>query len=272
MIKRTIKANHSTAHNQARATLYPIIEDIITKNTSKEYPYISKDDIARHLISHPVACQIIIFSLKEEFHNDNDIWVKSANYVDFLNRDITRLDSLSKQWNDGFYARKRSQACHPVTNKFREIWFMSINNSTINEDLEEITTQTNFLSTEKLQNIKTRIGQGVFRESLINYWKECAVTQCSEIGLLRASHIKPWRYANDLERLDVFNGLLLIPNLDAAFDKGYISFDIQGKILISPCLQPEEIAILGITADMRVKLTDRHQSYMQYHRESRYKK
>jgi 5-methylcytosine-specific restriction protein A len=55
--------------------------------------------------------------------------------------------------------------------------------------------------------------------------------------LLKASHIKPWRDSDNAERLDIYNGLLLIPNLDSAFDKGYISFDDGGKIIISDMIK-----------------------------------
>ena len=51
--------------------------------------------------------------------------------------------------------------------------------------------------------------------------------------MLLASHIKPWRDSNHQERLDKFNGLLLLANLDKAFDLGFISFDDSGKVPIS---------------------------------------
>ncbi len=67
----------------------------------------------------------------------------------------------------------------------------------------------------------------------MSYWKGCAVTGADCIPLLKASHIKPWCESNNKERLDVFNGLLLSPNIDAAFDTGYITFDLHGKIVLS---------------------------------------
>ena len=45
-----------------------------------------------------------------------------------------------------------------------------------------------------------------------------------------ASHAKPWaECANDAERLDVFNGFLLVANLNALFDRFLISFDDTGR-------------------------------------------
>lgn len=122
-------------------------------------------------------------------------------------------------------------------------------------------------STEKERNVNTRVGQIKFRSSLISKWGECSVTGCKEIGLLRASHIKPWTVSNDYERLDVFNGLLLIPNLDLLFDKGFISFDERGRILISDKLDVKTMEIMNIQEDMCVSLTYEHQKYMDYHRD-----
>ena len=79
--------------------------------------------------------------------------------------------------------------------------------------------------TEKDAIVKTRIGQDKFREDLVNRWQCCAVTSCRAISVLRASHIKPWHLCTNDERLDVDNGLLLTPNLDALFDTGLVSFD-----------------------------------------------
>ena len=50
-------------------------------------------------------------------------------------------------------------------------------------------------------------------------------------AVLIASHIKPWKDSDENERLDIDNGLLLCPNHDKAFDRGYISFDDNGLII-----------------------------------------
>ena len=81
--------------------------------------------------------------------------------------------------------------------------------------------------------VKLRVGQGYFRKALIERWKGCAVTGCKDESLLIASHIKPWsKCTTRAERLSPDNGILLSPNLDKAFDRGYISFDDNFKILI----------------------------------------
>jgi HNH endonuclease len=122
-------------------------------------------------------------------------------------------------------------------------------------------------STEREAIVKARIGQGPFRWSLIQRWTSCAVTACSEILILRASHIKPWRVCNNHERLDVNNGLLLTPNLDALFDIGRISFDDAGRILISDRLLEADRKKLGVTSGMRLAMVPPGIiAYLRYHR------
>jgi hypothetical protein len=139
--------------------------------------------------------------------------------------------------------------------------------------LEEIHQQKD--SYETLQEttreavVQSRIGQGQFRASLVDYWQGCSVTGCTQLELLRASHIKPWRDASNEERLDKYNGLLLLPNLDACFDAGLISFDDDGNILISGEFNNVVLRQLGITLELKLlKLEQPHKIYLQYHREN----
>ncbi|MDD7498193.1 HNH endonuclease, partial [Fibrobacter sp.] len=123
-------------------------------------------------------------------------------------------------------------------------------------------------TTEKEAIIKSRVGQGLFRQKLIEYWKGCSVTECQNYSLLMASHIMPWRKANNLQRLDIYNGLLLIPNMDKLFDRGYISFSKTGKIIFSDFLSKEDKRIFNLTPSLRlVHLEESHLPYLQYHRE-----
>ena len=123
--------------------------------------------------------------------------------------------------------------------------------------------------TERQAIIKARIGQGQFREQLISHWKSCAVTGCTEMGLLRASHIKPWSASSVAERLSLYNGLLLSPALDACFDRGYISFDNDGRIMLSERLSLGDIEALGLDGKMQISgLCPAHKSYLAYHREN----
>lgn len=106
--------------------------------------------------------------------------------------------------------------------------------------------------TEREQVIAARLGQGLFRERLLQRWTCCAVTGCVNPRLLRASHIKPWRDSTNEERLNIDNGLLLCAGLDAAFDAGLITFRNDGRILASPLLARADAASVGIRDDMKL--------------------
>lgn len=135
-------------------------------------------------------------------------------------------------------------------------------------EFEQIATP----KTSKSTVTESRVGQAKFRKDLLKYWKACAVTSFKIERLLRASHIKPWSIATPTERLDSFNGLLLVPNLDALFDDGYISFDKQGQVLISSQLPETEYSALGLTADMKLrKINGAHAPYLAYHFEHVFK-
>lgn len=122
--------------------------------------------------------------------------------------------------------------------------------------------------TERAALIKARIGQPAFRERLLEYWGGCAVTGCNETKLLLASHIKPWAKASSAERRDPYNGLLLSPSLDRAFDQCLISFDSQGHILLSRKLDGISTAALNITPHLQLCRIDlRHRPYLAWHRE-----
>lgn len=114
--------------------------------------------------------------------------------------------------------------------------------------------------------VEARVGQGIFRIELVKYWGSCAVTGVSELAVLRASHIKPWRLCNDQERLDPFNGLLLTAHIDALFDKGLITFEFDGLIRFSPLLAKKDMLLLGIFSTMRLRnITEAHKVYLRHH-------
>lgn len=127
---------------------------------------------------------------------------------------------------------------------------------------------SNLSQTERLSLEKSRIGQGIFRDSLVKIWGRCAVTGFSNVDLLRASHIKPWRVSTNQERLNPFNGLLLSPNFDLLFDKGFITFNPNGKIIISKKLSIHDQHVLHVRNDHHLhKVLDENKPFLEFHRE-----
>ncbi|WP_226639868.1 HNH endonuclease [Priestia flexa] len=112
---------------------------------------------------------------------------------------------------------------------------------------------------------KARIGQSIFKRTLLAMEKKCRLCGVSDERFLVASHIKPWSQSNKQERLDVNNGLLLCPNHDALFDKGYISFDVNGMITISNCLDEGTRVFLNVNENMNIKINEEQQGYMKWH-------
>ena len=140
-----------------------------------------------------------------------------------------------------------------------------------NEPLNEFKKATHSMpqSTEIERTVIQRVGQDIFRERLIDFWDgKCAVTGLSIQQLLKASHIKPWaKCDSDAERLDVFNGLLLAPHIDALFDRGFVSFDDDGAILISSKVGAKELSILSVSHKMKCYgILDDHRKYLLWHR------
>lgn len=124
-------------------------------------------------------------------------------------------------------------------------------------------------STEAERLVVQRVGQNLFRSALLDYWQgRCCVTGLAVPELLRASHIKPWAQCeSDEERLDVFNGLLLAPHLDALFDGGWVTFDDAGMLVVAKSLPADALSVVGLTAPLRVEgLTSAHRAYMDFHR------
>lgn len=136
-------------------------------------------------------------------------------------------------------------------------------------------TQSMPQSTEIERTVIQRVGQDIFRERLIDFWDgKCAVTGLSIQQLLRASHIKPWaKCDSDAERLDVFNGLLLAPHIDALFDRGFVSFEDDGAILISSKVGAIELSILSVSQAMKCHgILDDHRKYLTWHRKHEFQK
>lgn len=123
-------------------------------------------------------------------------------------------------------------------------------------------------TTEAERLVVQRVGQNIFREALLDFWQgHCCVTGLAVPSLLRASHIKPWAACEtDEERLDVFNGLLLAPHLDALFDGGWITFSNSGKLIFSAEFSNEAKKQLCVLNDFKISgLASFHLKYLQYH-------
>lgn len=127
---------------------------------------------------------------------------------------------------------------------------------------------------EKEQLVKARIGQGIYRQKLLEESSECVITRVNDERILIASHIKPWSISDDYEKIDHNNGLILTPTYDKLFDQGFISFENDGSILISPYISPLNIKKLSLAQDKKFILpqSKKRNEYLAYHRKNIFKK
>lgn len=135
----------------------------------------------------------------------------------------------------------------------------------------EVVKSSTLSVTEKLSLVLARQGQGLFRKRLSEVEHGCRITGVRSLEFLRASHAKPWRDSSNEERLDGENGLLLTPDVDLLFDRGLISFENSGKVLVSPVADRDAIGRMGITAEMLLNVgafSQGQKKYLEYHRES----
>jgi predicted restriction endonuclease len=101
--------------------------------------------------------------------------------------------------------------------------------------------------------------------------RACRITGVARPEHLRASHCKPWRDATNEERLDGENGLLLTPNADHLFDRGFIGFEANGDLIISPVTHKDSLLRLGLDADQKKnvgRFSEGQQRYLEFHRDS----
>lgn len=127
------------------------------------------------------------------------------------------------------------------------------------------------IETDRLQLVLARRGQGLFRNRVAGREVRCRVTGVDRTEHLRASHCKPWRDCANEERLDGNNGLLLTPSIDHLFDRGFVSFEDDGRLLVSPVAHRESLVRMGVAVDRPVHVgafTSEQGKFLEFHRDA----
>jgi hypothetical protein len=116
--------------------------------------------------------------------------------------------------------------------------------------------------------IQARNGQGLFRREVEQVESCCRLTGLATKPFLVASHIKPWRYSTDKEKLDGHNGFLLSPHVDKLFDKGYIAFSNSGNVLVAHNYVRTALVNWRLNVDVNVGgFSSQQKIYLDYHRD-----
>ena len=125
--------------------------------------------------------------------------------------------------------------------------------------------------TERTALVLARRGQGLFRDNVRSIEHACRITRVERMEHLIASHIQPWRDSSNDQRLDGENGLLLTPTVDHLFDKGFISFENTGQLIVSPVADPVSLKRMGVDPDVQVNVgvfSRGQRGYLEFHREN----
>ncbi|MCP4599992.1 MAG: HNH endonuclease [Proteobacteria bacterium] len=123
--------------------------------------------------------------------------------------------------------------------------------------------------TDRIALVRSRRGQGLFRDRVHSIERACRITTVDNPTHLVASHITPWRHANNEARLDGENGLMLTPSVDHLFDRGFISFQDDGRLLVSPVADRLSLNKMGIETGVPVNVgefSSGQRRHLEYHR------
>jgi hypothetical protein len=132
-----------------------------------------------------------------------------------------------------------------------------------------IETDTTVPTTEREAIIRARQGQGIFKQRVMTIEQRCRITGVVNPIHLIASHCKPWRDSTNEERLNGENGLLLTPSIDHLFDRGFIGFEDNGKLIISPVAHRPSLERMGIQTERVVNVggfTEGQRHFLEFHR------
>ncbi len=193
-----------------------------------------------------------------------------------LNMNLTDLDlSIALILSNPQFIKKNTTGNHMYSSGLKQYrCFVLDTIDSIDEKeiqiIESIKVDKTIEKTEKEALVKSRVGQGDFRKSLIKkYDGKCVVTGIDLTKLLIASHIKPWRISDNKERLSSENGLLLNANLDKLFDSGLITFLNDGTLVFSSFINQQNRTKLGLDDVIKVNLKASSDMFinLEYHRD-----
>jgi putative restriction endonuclease len=134
---------------------------------------------------------------------------------------------------------------------------------------QQVASDPTVPETERRALIRARKGQGLFKDRVSQIESKCRITGVQNPVHLIASHCKPWRDSSNEERLNGENGLLLTPSIDHLFDRGFIGFEDNGRLIISPVAHRLSLQRMGIDTEKTVNVggfTSGQKTFLDFHR------
>ncbi len=226
------------------------LDDVIFFNIADQYQiagprgYINSTD-AGYQIIRKIALPLVSYIYVEKVGNANDPLFYWKLFVDF--------DAIWQRQSEPLvftYGKGKEEPKTPATLKDKK-------------------------EAEKNKNIRqAREGQGKYREELLEQCHYCPVTMIADERLLIASHIKPWAASNEKEKTDPYNGYMLSPMIDKLFDRGFITFTQNKRIILSEFISPytwKQIGLKNNTHYEMLPMDDKRIKYLDFHHQSVFK-
>ena len=261
-----------------REDLVNFLNDLKAEYTSPQLPYKKKEELPalyfsrlKKILALP---QFIWFSIEEQTQIEGPrVYINStdANYQLIRELSLPNLSYISLMKlsaSDGevvYYIR--------LFTDFMDSFGAMTHPAEIQKEEELVKENTSLSQEEKLQTVKARIGQGKYRKQLLEQCPFCPVTLVSDDRLLIASNIKPWAASEQQEKTDPKNGFMFTPTIDYLFDSGFITFEDNKKMIISPWLSKPTIHRLNIKPMRIIEQLPviGREKYLSYHREKVFK-
>ncbi|MCH8945598.1 MAG: HNH endonuclease [Nanoarchaeota archaeon] len=256
-----------------KSDLKKYLDEVKTEYESPEQPYRNKEQMANQWEEYnneiqEMDTEVLEFNIARQtqiagpriYINSSDTIYKFMRKISLPN--ITFLSTLKLKDTGGkilYYFRI-----------FVDYFGEEEHPSIIKEEIEEIEEDPSINEEEKKIITRARVGQGEYRRKLLEQCPFCPITMISDDRLLIASHIKPWAKCDTKEeKMDPKNGFMFTPTFDFLFDRGYISFENDKSILISPWLSKMTLSKLNISPGKKYTQLpiDGREEYLQYHRD-----
>lgn len=134
---------------------------------------------------------------------------------------------------------------------------------------EQVESDVTVTETDREALVRARVGQGLFKQRVMQIETSCRITGVNNLSHLVASHCKPWRDSTNEERLNGEIGLLLTPSIDHLFDRGFIGFEDSGDLIISPVAHRPSLQKMGVETNRLVhvgQFAEGQRKFLDYHR------
>lgn len=263
-----------------KSDLIKFLNDLRSEYKSPQLPYQNKSALpnlfdVRLDYLNTLRDQLIFYSIEDQnqiagprvYVNSNDDYYQLLRELPLP--DLCYLSIRKLSADDGetlFYTR--------LFTDYRDSFGETTHPSIIQEEDTLIEENTNLSIDERLQTVRARVGQGKYRKKLLEECPFCPVTLVSDDRLLIASHIKPWAVSSLSEKTDPKNGFMFTPTIDYLFDQGFITFEDDKKIIVSPWISSSTVSRLNLRPNSTISLLpiSGREGYLAYHREAIFKR